>query len=265
MSYETIIYKQEEGVAELTINRPEKMNALSFQAVRDCMDALEKFASDEKAKVLVITGAGEKAFSAGDDVRDKEWLEGAFNWTPGEMFTGMHEKHFWNIVKTLRTIRKPTIASVRGWCLASALEVAIACDIIIASDTAKFGMPFVNIGVVTGTSLLPRVIGYHKACEMLFTGEPVDAQEAKSIGLVNKVVPNAQLNAAVKEIALKLNSQSTTLLGWTKWGLNKSMDSSFADALDYEILAMALTHPSKFVPSTIAKREGVGVYSKKKE
>ena len=264
MSYETIIYKQEEGVAELTINRPDKMNAISFQTVRDCMDALKKFSDDEKAKVLIFTGAGEKAFSAGDDVRDKEWLEGAFNWTPDQMFTGMHEQHFWNIVKTLRKIRKPTIASVSGWCLASALEVVMACDIVIASETAKFGMPFVNIGLVTGTSLLPRVIGYHKACEMLFTGEPIDAKEAKSMGLVNKVVPPEQLKASVNEMAQKLARQATPLVGWMKWGLNKAMDSSFADALDYEILAMALTHPSKFIPRLVERKEGM-VYSKKKD
>jgi enoyl-CoA hydratase/carnithine racemase len=262
MNFKTIIYRKNEGIAEIILNRPDKMNAMSFETIRECLTAVADVSSDDTVGVLVIKGAGPKAFTSGDDVRDKEWLEVGFNWTPGEMFTGLREKHFYELLDVLRSLRKPVIAAVHGWCLASGCELAMACDIIIASDEARFGLPFINIGVISGTALLPRVVGYHKACELLFTGDHISAKEAEAMGLVNRVVPSEQLQDAVDELARKLSKQPTQLVGWAKWALNRAMECSFKEALEYEVIGCALTHPSKFVPRLVERQAGM-VYSKK--
>ncbi len=263
MSYETITYKKEERIAELTINRPDKMNAISFQVVGEILAALEDARGDENVGVVIIAGAGEKAFSAGDDVgaKDREiWYE----WSPGEMFINMRKRHFWQLIDTIRGLPKPVIAAVHGWCLGSAPEVALACDIVFASETARFGVPLVSLGVPGTTSLLVRTIGYHKACEFLFTGDHISAREAEAMGMVNHVVPPEKLQSSVREMALKLAKQATPIIGWTKWALNKAMYSSLQDAVDYEVLASALTHSSRFLPPAVDRGEGM-IYSKKKE
>jgi len=254
VSYETIIYKKEEHVARIIINRPEKMNAISMLMVREIMSALEDAEADDHMGVVVISGAGEKAFSAGDDVRDPEWLETGYNWNPGDMYAGLRRKHFYRLLEVIRGMMKPVIAAVNGWCLGSAPELALACDIIIASDTAKFGVPLVNLGVTSTTAILPKVIGYHKACALLFTGEPIDAKQAEAMGMVNHVVPQEQLESTVDELAQKIANQATPIVGWTKWALNKTM-GGVSEAIDYEVLAAGLTHPSKYVPSLIERPE----------
>jgi len=262
MKYKNIIYEKKDRVAQITLNRPEKMNAISMQVVSELSTALVDVADDESIGALIITGAGEKAFTSGDDVGPKD-REIWHNWTPSQMFTGLRSKHFYELLDAIRKLRKPVIAAVNGWCLASGLELALACDIVIASETAKFGLPFVNIGTVSGTSLLPRVIGYHQACELLFTGDLVDARRAETIGMVNRVVPPEQLLTSARELAIRITKQTTELIGWTKWALNRTMASSFPDALDYEVLAAAIVHSSRYIPSYV-RREGM-VYSKKEK
>lgn len=255
MDYETIIYKQEEGIADLIINRPDKMNAISFQVVQECLAVLEEAGADADVKVVVVSATGEKAFSAGDDVgaKDREvWYE----WSPGEMFINMRKKHFWQLIDAIRGLRKPVIAAVQGWCLGSAPEVVLACDIVFASETARFGVPLVNLGVPGTTSLLARAMGYHRACEFLFTGDHISAREAEAMGMVNHVVAPEELQNKVREMALKLARQPTHIIGWTKWALNKAIGPSVQEAIDYEVLAIALTHSSRYLPSAVERREG---------
>ena len=263
MSYETILYQKEDRIADIIMNRPDKMNAIPMRMVREMLSALGDAAEDDNVGVVIISGAGEKAFSAGDDVRDPEWTEGGYNWVPGDMFVGMRKGHFWKVVTTIREMWKPVIAQVHGWCIGSAPGLALACDIIYASEDAKFTVPFINIGIVTGTSIMPRAIGYHKACELHFTGDVIDGKEAERIGLVNRAFPKEELRDKVMELAQKLAQQATPLIGWTKWALNKAM-GNYQEAQDFEILAMALTHPSKYIPSLIQAREGM-IFSEKKK
>jgi enoyl-CoA hydratase/carnithine racemase len=262
MGYETIIYKKQERIAEIIINRPQKMNAISMSMVKEMLSALEDAGADDNVGVVILSGAGEKAFSAGDDIKDPEWTDIGYNWMPGEMFIKMRQRHFWRLVTAIRELWKPVIASVQGWCIGSAPSLVLACDIIFASETAKFSVPFINIGVVTGTSILPRAVGYHKACELHFTGEIIDGKEAERIGLINHAVPSEKLESSVTELAQKLARQATPLIGWTKWALNKAM-GNYQEAQDLEILAMALTHPSKYIPRLIERPEGM-IFSQKK-
>ena len=262
MNYETIIYEKSEGIAEITLNRPEKMNAISFKVTEELLSALDDASADEYVGVVVIKGAGEKAFTAGDDIGPKDaevWMD----LRPNEMFTVMREKHFYKVLDVLRSMMKPVIAAVHGYCLGSGPELALACDIVIASETAIFSLPFVNIGVVSGTALLPRVVGYHKACELLFTGDRISARQAEAMGMVNRVVAPEQFQSTVRELAQRLAQKPTPLIGWTKWALNRAMSSSFRDALDYELSSMALTHLSKYLPSLAEGQEPV--HSKKKK
>jgi len=248
VEYEQIIYNKADRIVEIIINRPNKINAIGFPAVRELRDAFEKAEADDEVGVIILKGAGEKGFCSGDDTRCPEWLETGANWTPEEMYRGLRYKHFYILVDIIRKLWKPVIASVHGWCLGSAPELVLACDIIVASETAKFGIPLVSLGVSSTTAILPRVVGYHKACELLFTSDVIDANEAKAIGMVNRVVPQEQLESTVMELAQKLAQQPTRIIAWTKWALNKTM-GSVSEALDYEVLSGGLTHPSKYVPS----------------
>ena len=250
MKYETILFQKEERVAEIVMNRPEKMNAVSMLMVKEMLDAFDDVAADNTIGVVVLKGAGEKAFTSGDDTGpvDRElW----WNWTPGEMYVGLRRKHFFHLIEVIRDLRKPVIAAVHGWCLGSGPELALACDIVIASETTKFG-------IYRGTSLLPRVVGYHKACELVFTGDQdfISAEEAAAIRMVNRVVPRDKLESTVKELAQKLARQPTPIIGWTKWALNKTMGSySVENGLDFKVLAEGLNHASKYISRPTQRSE----------
>ncbi len=264
MDYETIIYEKRDGIADLIFNRPAKLNPISFQVVRESLAALEDAEADENVGVVIISGAGGRAFTAGDDMHDPEAKEAIGNATPGERFFVTRRRHYLQLVEVIRGLMKPVIASVDGWCVGSGPIFAMACDIIIASDTSQFGSPLVSIGHTGVTPLLPEVVGYHKACELLFTAELITAKEAEAIGMVNHVVPPEQLQSTVRELAAKLAKQSTPLIGWTKWALNRTMGSySVEQALDYKSLTAALNQGSKYIPSPpVEKREGK-IYSRK--
>ena len=255
MDYQQIMYYKENGIAQITINRPRMINAIGFPAVRELRSAFESANEDNEVRVIIFKGAGEKGFCSGDDTRCPEWLEIGQNWAPGDMYLGLRKKHFYQLIDVIRGLMKPVIAQVHGWCLGSAPELALACDIVIAADNAKFGVPLVTLGVTSTTAILPRVVGYHRACEILFTGDVIEAKEAERIGMVNHVYPTDQIDAKVMELARKLAQQSTSIIGWTKWALNKTM-GSIAEAVDYEVLAAGLTHPSKYVPRTVERPSG---------
>ena len=262
MKFEEIIYQKEDRIADIILNRPTKMNAMSFQTIREFLDALADAEDDENVGVIVISGAGEKAFTAGDDVRDKE-SDFLYNCMPGDKFINLRGKYIYHMLDRIRSVMKPVIAQVHGWCLGGGLEVALASDIIIASETAKFSYPYVSIGTVSGTWQIPRVVGYHKACELMFTGDLIDAREAERIGLVNHVVPQEKLQSTVRELAEKLAKQATPLVAWTKWALNKAT-GDYKEALDYQALACALFHSSKYIPRLVDRREGM-IFSQKKK
>lgn len=190
-----IEYKREGRVAIFTINRPEALNAMDLESVKELSQALVDFRSDDELWVGIITGVGERAFCAGADIKT--------------MLPYMKENRgqVWRLPQTITRgldLWKPMIAAVNGACLGGGLEIALACDIRIAAENATFGVPEVRLGLIPGwggTQRLPRVIPWAKAAEILLTGRPIDAQEAYRIGLVNKVVPLAELMSEAKKMA----------------------------------------------------------------
>jgi enoyl-CoA hydratase len=190
MSYHTLLFDVRDGVAFVTVNRPDKLNALNDQVVEELGAAADRIAAEEAIKGVILTGAGPKAFVAGADIADLA-KQGPFD-GKARALRGQ------GVLRRLETCGKPVIAAVNGFALGGGCELAMACHLRIASETAKFGQPEVKLGIAPGyggTQRLPRLVGKGIALQLILTGEMIDAQEAYRIGLVNKVVPPAALLA----------------------------------------------------------------------
>ncbi len=193
MNYETLLFEIHDGAATITINRPDKLNALNDQVVEELAHAAERVATEDAIKGAIITGAGTKAFVAGADIADLA-MQGPFD---GKMRALRGQA----TLRRLETAGKPVIAAVNGYALGGGCELAMACHLRIASDNAKFGQPEVKLGIAPGyggTQRLPRIVGKGNALYLILTGEMIDAQEAHRMGLVSKVVPGAELLAAAE-------------------------------------------------------------------
>ena len=220
--FQNIIYKVEDGVAKITINRP-PLNVLNVETIKEIISALENANVDRDLYVVIITGAGERAFSAGVDI--SAHLPDKVDKTLGQ---------FHKIFHLLTALNKPTIAVVNGIALGGGCELAIACDMIIASDKAKFGQPEIKVGAIptVAAALLPKLIGRKQALELIFTGGTISAAEAKQMGLVNKVVPAEKLAEAVEELVRKLKGLSPIVLKFVRKAVYQGIDSDFRKALD---------------------------------
>src|ERR1035437_1195588 len=204
--YETITIERRDKVAILTINRPDKLNALNKQVHSEAVAALDDLRRDESVRVLVITGAGEKSFVAGADIGE---FEGQ---TPSSQRDLFHEKTLFN---TIDTFPKPVIAMVNGFCLGGGNELSMACDIRICSENARFSQPEINLGIMCGgggTQRLPRLVGEGRAIEMVLTGDMIDAATAERFGLVNHVYPSSDLEAKTMELAKKIAEKAPIAL-----------------------------------------------------
>ncbi|MGH7672275.1 MAG: enoyl-CoA hydratase/isomerase family protein [Gemmatimonadales bacterium] len=190
MTYQTLLFDVRDGVAFVTINRPDKLNALNDQVMADLADAAERIATEDGIKGAILTGAGPKAFVAGADIGDLA--------TQGPFDGKARAQRGQAVLRRLETCGKPVIAAINGFALGGGCELAMACHIRIASDTAKFGQPEVKLGIAPGyggTQRLPRLVGKGAALQLILTGETIDAPEAYRIGLVNRVVPPGDLLA----------------------------------------------------------------------
>jgi len=227
--YVNIIYEKKERVATITLNRPQVLNALNTALVKEMRNALEDAESDENVHVILITGAGDRAFSVGADISELQGLSpvGARDYSlAAQEFTRYMER-----------IKKPIIAKINGLCLGGGHELAMACDFRVASEKARFGQPEVNLAVIPGmggTQRLTRLVGNTKAMEIDMLGDPIDATEAHRLGLVNKVVPAEGLNKAVDELVQKLLLKSPVILGIIKLAINKGIEMDLDRALYYE-------------------------------
>src|SRR5712675_1492525 len=188
MSYQTLVFEVRDGIAFVTINRPDKLNALNDQVMLDLAGAAERIATEGEIKGAILTGSGPKSFVAGADIADLS-RQGPFD---GKARAQRGQA----VLRRLETCGKPVIAAINGFALGGGCELAMACHIRIASENAKFGQPEVKLGIAPGyggTQRLPRLVGKGVALQLILTGEMIDAQEAFRIGLVNKVVPAAEL------------------------------------------------------------------------
>lgn len=238
MSYQTITLAEEAGVVTLTINRP-PMNPLNSQFFREVDRAVAEIGGDQKARVLIITGAGEKAFAAGADVTEMLDL------TPLEMYDFCRLSLA--AYNRLENLDKPTIAAVNGLALGGGCELALACDFRLAAETARFALPEINLGIIPGgggTQRLPRLIGTARARELLFLGEMIDAATAREYGLVNRVVPGNELLSEAGKLAEKLLAKPPVAQRMLKMAVNNGMNMDLPSALLFELESFLLAFGS---------------------
>jgi len=226
MNYTSILTESRGRVGLITLNRPQAMNALNNQLMREVIDALDEFDRDETIGAMVITG-NEKAFAAGADIKEMA----------DKSITEMMDRDHVAVFGRIRTIRKPVIASVSGWALGAGCEVAMACDMIVASESARFGQPEITIGVIPGaggTQRLVRAVGKAIAMEMILNNRTLTAQEAYQFGLVNCIVPvERYLNEAIK-LADEIASRAPLAVRAAKKMINQSYELTLSDGLAEE-------------------------------
>jgi enoyl-CoA hydratase/carnithine racemase len=258
ISPKSFLYEERERVAYLTLNRPERLNALTFEVYRELTDAFAALRDDEAVRAVVIRGAG-RAFCSGGDVHD----------IIGELFSrdmqGLLEftRMTCELVRNIRTLRKPVIASLNGTTAGAGACIALAADIRLAAEEAKIAFLFVRVGLagadMGAAYLLPRVVGLAKATELLYTGDFISAVEAERIGLYNRVVPSAELSADTTALAERLARGPSFALAMTKEMLNREMETSLDTALEWEAQAQAtcMQHPDyrEAYEAFVAKRE----------
>ncbi len=254
MPYQEIIYEKENTLAIITFNRPDVRNALNYLAIDEALEAAGDADADGRVRVIILTGAGDKAFVAGADIEELRERN-----TLTELGRRSAQRRV--LANLLETMSKPTIAAINGFAVGTGLELAMACTIRIASENAKFGQPEINLGIMPGnggTQRLPRLVGEGRAMEMILTGELIDAQEAYRIGLVNRVVPQAELMHYVKDLATKLASKPPLAIKLAKDALHTGLNLSLNDGIEYENKLFAILCGSQ------DKQEGVNAFLDKR-
>jgi len=232
MEYHFIVYKKERGVATLTLNRPRALNALNAEMIDELLDAVRRAAEDKEVKVLLLTGAG-RAFCLGADISEfSQAIDQPAAYSLRDLLAKSQE-----IIRTLDSMPKPAIAALNGFATGLGLDIALACDLRIAAERAKLGESFVSMGLVPdggGTFFLPRLVGLARAAEMVFTGDPLTPSEAERIGLINRVLPNQELEKAARQLADKLAKGPSLAIGLAKRGLRKNLWGDLDSALHIE-------------------------------
>ncbi|MDQ3871869.1 MAG: enoyl-CoA hydratase-related protein [Chloroflexota bacterium] len=249
----TVGVEVEAAVATVTLNRPEVLNSFNRAMKDELYAVLKEAARDKSVRALVLTGSG-RAFSAGQDLRERQ--------APGEADLATELRERYNpLVLAMRQMEKPIIGAINGVAAGAGCSVALACDIRLASEAASFIEVFGRVGLVpdTGSSwLLPRLVGYARAAEMVFTAEPVDARTAEAIGLVNRVVPAERLMPAAQELARRLADAAPLALALAKRALNRALETDFEAALEYEAQLQGIAGRSR------DHAEGVAAFAEKR-
>jgi enoyl-CoA hydratase len=254
MEYKNIIVSFEGEVGILTINRPKALNALNLETLQDIQMGLEEAKDQPGLKVLIVTGAGEKAFVAGADILQMKEMNSieALNFSKA----GHHT------LKMLQDFHCPVIAAVNGFALGGGTEIALACDFAYASENAKFGLPEVTLGIFPGfggTQRLPRLVGKGKAKELIFTGKMISAQEALQMGIVNKVFPQASLMEETKKTALQMAGNGAVGLRLAKMVVNAGFNMDLTEACNLESYAFGIGFASE------DQKEGMRAFVEKRK
>jgi len=253
MTYENILVEREGGLEIITFNRPNVLNALNSALLDELEREIDILIKAEDIGVVILTGAGEKAFIAGADIKELKSL----NSLEAEAFSRKGHR----ILRKLETLPQPTIAAVNGFALGGGCELCMACDIRLASEKAKFGQPEINLGLIPGfggTQRLPRYVGRGRALEMILTGEMISADEALRIGLVNHIYPPDKLMTAAKEMANKILQKSKLISRMAKEAVSIGINLPLYDGCNYEIEKFAITC------STEDKLEGTTAFLEKR-
>jgi enoyl-CoA hydratase len=252
VSPETILVDADGGVAVVTVNRPDKRNALNSQVRSEVVAALDALRGDDSVRVVVFTGAGDKAFVAGADIGEFAQR------TPLEQREAMTGRR---VFDEIAAFPKPTVAMINGFCLGGGCEMALACDVRVASDAARLGQPEINLGIIPGgggTQRLPRVVGTGQAMRLILSGEIVDAAEALRIGLVDVVHPAAELRERTLEFARGMAAKSPVALRMAKAAVRAAAEMPLAAGLAYETELFVTCFGSD------DKREGVAAFLEKR-
>ncbi len=254
MDFKLIIYEKSEGIATITLNRPEALNAFSKEVVEEILQALEDIRRDENVRVVILTGAGEKAFSAGADIKAMIGI----NPLKARELSLMGEK----LCVSFENLEKPVIAALNGYALGGGMEVAMSCDIRIASENVRMGQTEINIGLIPGwggTQRLTRLVGRGKAKELVFTGRMIDARTAEQLGIVNMVVAADKFRETVRQFALELAAKAPVALKIAKALIDKGADIGLESALALEREGFGV------VASTEDLQEGVKAFTEKRK
>jgi enoyl-CoA hydratase len=254
MSFDNLLVERDGAVATVTVNRPKVLNALNTQTLDELRRAVLELKHDEAIRVVILTGAGEKSFIAGADINELAVQSP----TSGRehAVSGQH------VLDLVEQMGKPVIAAINGYALGGGCELALACTIRIAADTAKLGQPEINLGIIpgyAGTQRLARIVGKGRALELLLTGDQIPAAEAHRLGLVNRVVPAAELMAEAKKLAVALAAKAPVAVRYILEAVNKGLEMPFAQAQIFEATLFGL------VASTGDMREGTAAFLEKRK
>ena len=254
MDYQNLLFEKIEGIGTITVNRPKVLNALNKQTMMELKDVIAHIAIDPEVAAVIITGSGDKSFVAGADIGEMRHLSA--------MEGRAWSKYSQTVFNEIENLPKPVIAAINGYALGGGCELAMSCDIRVASEKARFGQPEVSLGFIAafaGTQRLPRLVGKGRAKELLFTGDLITATEAYRIGLVNKVVPGDELMSVAKEMALKIMSRGPIAVTLSKAAVNEGMDMDFESAQAYEAEVFGLCF------STSDQTEGMSAFIEKRK
>lgn len=254
MELKNVIFEKDNNIGIISMNRPQALNALNHETLSDLKTACHTLGEDPEVGVIIITGMGEKAFVAGADIKEMKDM------TPMEARKFMHFGQ--SVFSAIDNLPKPTIAAVNGYALGGGCELALACDMILASDKAKFGLPEVTLGIhpgFGGTQRLPRLVGSAKAKELIFTGDMIDANEALRIGLVNKVVSQEELMGEAKTLAQKILKNGQIAIRLVKSAINAGLNVPLEKGLAYEAETQGLAF------ATEDKNEGLNAFLEKRK
>jgi len=254
MAYQNLLVEVSERIATITFNRPKNLNALNPATVRELKTALEEVSAREDVGVVLLTGAGEKAFIAGADISEM----GRFTPVQALDFALLGQE----VLGFIERMPQPVIGAINGFALGGGCEVAMACDLLVAAESAKFGQPEVNLGIIPGyggTQRLPRLVGRNLAKELVLTGDMITAQRAFEIGLVNKVVPAGELMPAARELARKILSRGPVAVRLAKMAMNRGLDLDLGNACALEAGAFATGF------ATADRAEGIAAFLEKRK
>src|SRR3954453_11443138 len=253
MNFENIILEKKNSIAYVTVNRPKVLNALNMATMEELRAAFHEIKNDASIRVVIFTGSGEKAFIAGADIGELAKHDAV----SGKEYTHRGQ----NVLNLIENLGKPTIACINGFALGGGCELAMACTIRLARENAKLGQPEVKLGIIPGyggTQRLPRLVGKGIAMQLNLTGEMITAQEAHRIGLVNEVVPAAELMPRAEAIAAKIIANAPLAIRYCMEAVNKGMDMTLAEGLFLEATLFAVTC------ATQDKKEGTPAFLEKR-